>query len=145
MYTYKIVTLNEGDSMETIVSKSGLVSEFSLKQVYDHKLKLEQEIKEKEAKIALCEATKENITINHEDIKEIIDDIKARDNANGVFATLFLWIKEDIERDNNQRMVDERKKVLEEYEEELNTIHESLSIPKPIKIAFTKANKEENE
>ena len=145
MYKYKIVTKDENDTQATVISKTGLVAEFSLKQVYDHKLKVEQEIQEKKSTIELAKAKQANIEENHKDIKKIIDSIKKEENSNGIFATLFLWIKEDIEIDNNTKMVEEREALIKNYEEELDNIHKALDIPKPIKISYTKANKKDNE
>ena len=145
MYEYKIVKKDDNDTQETIVSKTGLVAEFSLKQVYDHKLKVEQEIQEKKSTIELSKAKQTNIEENHKDIKKIVDSIKKKENPNGVLATLFLWIKEDIEIDNNTKMLKEREALIKEYEEELDVIHKALDIPKPIKIGFTKANPESYE
>ena len=141
MFTYKIKEANEGDSIQTIVTKEGITADFSLKDVYDHKLKLEQEIKEKEGQVEIAKASMTNILENHQDVKAIIKEISGNKNAQGILATLFLYIKHDIDKDNNQRMIDERKKVIAEYDTELDVIHETLAIPKPVKIGFTKAKK----
>lgn len=142
MYTYKIVESNDKDALATKVSKTGLVAEFVLQDVYNHKLKVEQDIKEKEAKINISKATMKNIEENHKDVAEIIKSIKKnKRKAEGIFGTLYLWIKEDMERDTNQRMVDERKALIEEYDAELETIHSELNISRPVKVAYTKANK----
>ena len=138
MYTYKIKESNEQDALQTVITKEGITTDFSLKDVYDHKLKLEQEVKEKEGQVEIAKASMQNILENHEDIKDVIKDIRANKNAQGILATLFLYIKHDIDKDTNQRMIDERKKLIEEYEEELKTIHESLNLPEPIKISYAK-------
>jgi hypothetical protein len=140
MYKYKIVESHENDSLQTKIEKSGIKTEFVLQDVYNHKLKIEQEIKEKEGQVEIAKASMQNILNNHAEIKEIVDSILAKKNSQGILATLFLYIKHDIDKDNNQRMVDERKKLIEEYEKELDVIHTKLSIAKPVKIGFTKAN-----
>lgn len=140
MYKYKIVESHQNDSLQTKIEKSGIKTEFVLQDVYNHKLKIEQEIKEKEGQVEIAKASMQNILNNHAEIKEIVDSILAKKNSQGILATLFLYIKHDIDKDNNQRMVDERKKLIEEYEKELDVIHEKLSIAKPVKIGFTKAN-----
>lgn len=142
MYTYKIKEKDDNDALNTLIIKEGITAEFKLQNVYDHKSKLEQEIKEKEGQVEIAQASMTNILENHPDVKEIVDEIKKKENSQGILATLFLYIKHDIDKDNNQRMVDERKKVIAEYESELETIHKDLDISKPVKIGFTKANKE---
>lgn len=139
MYSYKIVTEDSVDSLNTVVEKAGITTEFSLKDVYDHKLKIEQDLREKQGQVDIATSSMQNILNNHKDVAKIVDTIKKRENAQGLLATLFLYIKHDIDRENNQKMVEERQKVIEEYEKELNEIHESLSIPKPVKISYEKA------
>lgn len=141
MYTYKIKTENKNDTLQTIITKEGITADFTLGQVYDHKLKLEQEIKEKEGQIEIHQATMDNILSNHKDVAKIVKKIKESKNSQGILATLFLYIQNDIDRDNNERMVKERKSVIREYRKELKTIHEALSIPEPVKISYEKGNK----
>jgi hypothetical protein len=142
MYTYKIKEADESDALNATITKEGITADFKLQDVYNHKLKLEQEIKEKEGQVEIAKASMTNILENHEDVKEIIKDIRARKNAQGILATLFLYIKHDIDKDNNKRMIDERKTIVSQYDEELDLIHKELNIAKPIKVGFTKANKE---
>jgi hypothetical protein len=142
MYTYEILTKDEKDTLETKVKKSGLTAEFTLKQVYDHKALVEKDIKERAAKVELCVATMKNIEINHPDVAEIIKSIKkGKKKGTGIFATLFLWIQQDMERDNQKRMIKEREEVINEYETELEVIHRTLDIPEPVKISYNKAEK----
>lgn len=142
MYTYKIKSEDQEDTLQTVISKEGITAEFELQDVYNHKLKLEQEIAEKEGQVEIAKASMQNILNNHKDVKKIVKEITAMKNAQGILATLYLYVKHDIDKDNNQRMVDERKKVIKEYEEELNIIHDTLHIAKPVKIGYTKANQE---
>jgi hypothetical protein len=139
MYTYEVISKNDKDTLETKIKKSGITSDFTLRQVYDHKATLEKDIKERKAKIDVCAATMQNIENNHKDVAKIIKTIKKGDNPTGVLATLFMWIREDMERDNQNRMLKERKQVVREYERELSVIHSTLAIPEPIKISYNKA------
>lgn len=139
MFTYEIVKENKDDAIETVVKKLGITAEFSMKSVYDHKLKLEREIKEKKAEAEVNAASMANIMSNHGVIATIIKDIKTKSNPEGILATLFLYIKHDIERANCERMAKEREELLKEYDDELETIHSTLSIPKPVKISYDKA------
>lgn len=139
MFTYEIVKENKENALETVVKKLGISAEFALKGVYDHKLKLEKEINEKKAEAQVNAASMENITNNHGVIALIIEEIKLKDKPEGILATLFLYIKHDIDRANCEKMVKEREELLKEYDEELELIHSTLSIPKPIKISYAKA------
>jgi len=146
MFKYEVIEKNDNDTLGSTVRKTGLVGEFSLQAVYDHKLKVEQEIREKESKVELSKAVMANIENNHLDVKRIIDGIRKKGaKAEGIFGTLFLWVKEDMERDQNQRMIDERKALIEEYDKELDEIHEQTGIPKPVRISYTKANPDSDE
>jgi hypothetical protein len=139
MYTYEIIKQDKNDTQATVIKKSGITTEFSLKDIYDHKLKVEQDLREKKGQVDIAKASMKNITTNHEVIRGIIDDIKAQKNSRGILATLYMYIKHDIDRDTNQRMVKEREALLKEYDEELDVIHEQLSIPKPVKVEYVKA------
>ena len=139
-YTYEIVTENENDVLDSVIKKSGITTEFKLQDVYNHKLKLEREIKEHKANVDIAKAKMENTESHHKEISKLIKSIKKMENPNGILATLFLWIKEDMERDNHERMAKEREELIKEYEDELDTIHDSLSIAKPVKIEYAKAN-----
>jgi len=141
MNTYKILEENEADSIETRIEKSGITTEFVLREIYDHMLALEKDIKAKQGAIEVAEAKMTNIVTNHKDVAKVIEDIKGLNNSEGILATMFLWIKEDIDRDTNRRMIAEREAVIVEYKKELDDIHEALSIPRPIKIAYAKSKK----
>lgn len=138
MYNYKIVAEDIVDSLKTVIEKSGITTEFTLKDVYDHKLKVEQDLKEKQGMVDIAIASMQNIMNNHKDVAKIINSIKKRENAQGLLATIYLYIKHDIDRETNQKMVAERQQLIEEYEKELDEIHETLSIPKPVKISYVK-------
>ena len=138
MYTYEIIEKDENDSLRTKVKKLGITTEFTLKDVYDHKLKVEQDLKEKQGQVDIATASAQNILINHPEIKKLVDKIEKMENPRGILATLYLYIKFDIDRETNLKMVKERQELVEEYDKELDDIHESLSIPKPVKISYAK-------
>jgi len=139
MYTYKIKEENTNDSLQTVVVKEGITAEFKLQDVYNHKLKLEQDIKEKEGQVEISKASMLNIEKNHKDVKKIVDQIKKMENSQGILATLYLYVKHDIDRETNEKMVQERKDLVKEYEDELKVIHETLNLPEPVKITYDKA------
>ena len=140
MFTYEIIEKNDDDTQATIIKKSGITTEFTLKNVYDHKLNVEQSITAKKAEVEVSKAKQANFTTNYPFIQEVLDMIAKEEKAEGLRGVLFMWIKEDMEIAVATKMIEEREALIKEYEEELDTIHAELDLPTPIKIAYVKGN-----